>query len=245
MFGFKRRTQPSPRGVVARTPLGFRPLVGFDLETTSTDPFAARIVTACVAPEGGAARRWLVDPGIPIPTEAAAIHGVTTETARLRGSDARGSVSEIALELTSHWQGGAVVVIYNAAYDLRVLTEELKRHRLPALEVGAVIDPLVLWRNAERYRKGKKRLSDAVVRFGITSSSAHEAESDARAAVSVARALAPMTGFADWSPEQAAAIQAGWNKEWADSFATWLRKQGGDWRSVDSGWPLATKRRSP
>ena len=82
MFGFKRRASTAPRGIVARTPLAFRPFVGFDLETTSTDPFEARIVTACVAPEKGAAQRWLVDPGIEIPPGAAAIHGISTATAR-------------------------------------------------------------------------------------------------------------------------------------------------------------------
>ena len=187
---------------------------------------------------------WLVDPGIEIPPGAAAIHGISTATARAQGLVARTASWEVALALEAHWAAGAVVIVYNAAYDLRVLTEELRRHSLPDLTLGPILDPLVLWRQAERYRKGKKRLSDAVDRFGVRVDAQHEAEADARAAISVARCLAPMTGFGDWSPQQAESIQSDWNREWATSFADWLRRQGGDWRSVDTSWPLAARGRS-
>ena len=60
---------------------------GFDLETTGRDPRTALIVTATlvmVDEHGRAASsaEWLVDPGVPIPAEAAEVHGVTTERAQ-------------------------------------------------------------------------------------------------------------------------------------------------------------------
>ncbi|MFD7888761.1 exonuclease domain-containing protein, partial [Streptomyces albidoflavus] len=56
-------------------------LIGFDLETTGTDPREARIVTAAVIEVADGERRghrtWLADPGIPIPAGATAVHGIT------------------------------------------------------------------------------------------------------------------------------------------------------------------------
>lgn len=54
-------------------------LIGFDLETTGTEPGDSRIVTAAVvevcAGEVRERRGRLADPGIPIAEEASAIHG--------------------------------------------------------------------------------------------------------------------------------------------------------------------------
>lgn len=68
-------------------------LIGFDLETTGTEPGESRIVTAAVVEVRGGEvrgrRGWLADPGIPIPDEAAAIHGISTERAVAEGRPAR------------------------------------------------------------------------------------------------------------------------------------------------------------
>ena len=65
------------------------PLAGFDTETTGTDPETARIVTAAVIVHGPEPvdARWLVNPGIDIPAEATAVHGISTETAQAQGLD--------------------------------------------------------------------------------------------------------------------------------------------------------------
>lgn len=60
-------------------------LVGFDLETTGTDPREARIVTAAVIEvrDGQVLghREWLADPGVEIPADAVAVHGISNERA--------------------------------------------------------------------------------------------------------------------------------------------------------------------
>ncbi|WP_372458204.1 exonuclease domain-containing protein [Streptomyces sichuanensis] len=95
-------------------------LIGFDLETTGTDPAESRIVTAAIVESKGAevvaSRHWLADPGIPIPAEAAAIHGITSERAAARGRPAAEVVEEIAAVLAGHWSVGVPVVAYNAAF---------------------------------------------------------------------------------------------------------------------------------
>ncbi len=66
-------------------------LVGFDLETTGTEPLEARIVTAAVVGVDGRdgepvrQRTWLADPGIRIPAQASAIHGISSERAAAEG----------------------------------------------------------------------------------------------------------------------------------------------------------------
>lgn len=53
-------------------------LIGFDLETTGTDPREARIVTGAVIEVRGSEplgrREWLADPGVEIPADAVAVH---------------------------------------------------------------------------------------------------------------------------------------------------------------------------
>ncbi|GAA3377020.1 hypothetical protein GCM10020367_51020 [Streptomyces sannanensis] len=95
-------------------------LVGFDPETTGTDPREARIVTAAVVEtkegEQRGRREWLADPGVPIPEEATAIHGITGERAAAEGRLARDVVDETARTLTEFWTPGVPVVAYNAAF---------------------------------------------------------------------------------------------------------------------------------
>src|SRR5947209_8755061 len=58
-----------------------RPLAVLDLETTGTDPQTARIVEISVLrltpPDDRVQRTRRVDPEIPIPAEATAVHGIT------------------------------------------------------------------------------------------------------------------------------------------------------------------------
>ncbi|CAB4849902.1 unannotated protein [freshwater metagenome] len=229
-------SRPSPSSGLT---LGAHPLIGFDLETTSADPWDARIVTASIEPEGHVGTTWLADPGVPIPDGAAAVHGITTAHAQSHGRSARDVVAEVAQSLNAQWQSGSAIVIYNAPYDLRVLTEEMRRHDLGPLSIGPVLDPLVLWRHAEKYRKGKKTLGDAVTRFGVEMGTAHESAADAQAAVGVLRGLDSLVSWATWTPPIALEQQRQWNEAWASGLADWIRRQGGDWESVDGAWPLA------
>src|SRR5689334_1994466 len=103
-------------------------LVGFNLETTGTDPRSSRIVTAAVTEvkDGEAVRRreWLADPGVAIPAEATAVHGITTDHAVTYGRPAAEAAEEIAEALAGYWTKGVPVVVYNAPFDLSLLAAE-------------------------------------------------------------------------------------------------------------------------
>jgi DNA polymerase-3 subunit epsilon len=222
-------------------------LVGFDLETTGTDPRQARIVTAAVmevkAGEPVRHRGWLADPGVPIPAETTAIHGVSTERATAEGRPAAEVVAEVADALRGYWAARVPVVVYNAPFDLTLLDEELARYALPRLTAGGgtagpVIDPLVIDRALDRYRRGKRTLEAACGVYGVVLDGAHEAGADALAAVRVARAVAlryAEAGEADlWELQDK---QRAWYAAWAEDFQGWLRRKDAA-AVVDPDWPL-------
>jgi DNA polymerase-3 subunit epsilon len=215
------------------------PIASFDLETTGVDPMGARIVTACLVVEGRSPQEWLLDPGVQIPPAAEAVHGISTEQARRHGRGAAECVGEIRDALHEVWARDLPLVVFNAPYDLTLLSCELARHGQGPLVVGAVLDPLVLWRELERYRKGKKRLGDACERFAVDPGRAHCSTSDAQAALGVLRAMAEEFGLCSVTLQRLGEQQAQWHERWARSFSEWLVKQGGDATGVDTRWPLA------
>lgn len=95
-------------------------LIGFDLETTGTDPREARIVTGAVIEVRGSEplgrREWLADPGVEIPADAVAVHGISNERAAGEGRPADQVADAIAGVLADHWKAGVPVVAYNAAF---------------------------------------------------------------------------------------------------------------------------------
>nr|WSX49196.1 3'-5' exonuclease [Streptomyces sp. NBC_00974] len=225
-------------------------LIGFDLETTGTEPGESRIVTAAVVEVRGGEvrgrRGWLANPGIPIPEQASAIHGISTERAVAEGRPVREVADEIAAALVDHWREGAIVVAYNAAFDLTLLSAELARHGLPSLadrlggaETGPVVDPLTIDRAVDRYRRGKRTLEAACGVYGVTLEAAHDAGADALAAVGVARAIAARhPEVAALTPAALHARQGAWHERWARDFQAYLRGQGTPDAVIDPAWPL-------
>ncbi len=186
---------------------------------------------------------------MPIPAEAAAIHGITSERARERGRPAREVVAEIAAVLAGHWSTGVPVVAYNASFDLTLLEAELRRHGLPPLAerlggagLGPVVDPYTIDRAVDRYRKGRRTLEAVCREYGVVLDGAHEAGADALAAVRVARAVAARhPRIAESEPWDLHRDQVRWYAEWAAGYQKWLRRQGDGENAtavVDPAWPV-------
>ncbi|MFH8337676.1 3'-5' exonuclease [Streptomyces sp. AM6-12] len=225
-------------------------LVGFDLETTGTDPREARIVTGAVievrAGEPLGHREWLADPGVEIPADAVAVHGISGERATAEGEPADRVADAIAGALVSYWQAGVPVVAYNAAFDLTLLSAELRRHRLPSLadRLGGpapapVIDPYTIDRWADRFRRGKRNLEAVCAEYGIVLDAAHNASADALAAARLAAAIAVRhPKIAALGPAELHRRQIEWYAEWAADFQAFLRRKGDGTAVVDELWPL-------
>lgn len=157
------------------------PLAAFDLETTGVDVTSDRIVTATIITIDGAqvhADEWLLDPGIDIPEGAAKVHGITTEKARAEGLPYEDGYRRIRDRLETVWAQGHAVVIMNAAYDLSLLHFEGLRLGLPDFVVGTVIDPLVIDKQIDKFRKGRRTLTALCDQYGVQQGTAHDATGD-------------------------------------------------------------------
>ncbi|MFE4329704.1 exonuclease domain-containing protein [Streptomyces sp. NPDC056831] len=173
------------------------PFAGFDLETTGVDPETSRIVTGSVVRYGGgrptAARSWVVDPGVDIPAEATAVHGWTSEAVRSAGRPAAEAVEEITAALAEEAERGRPIVAMNAQFDLTLLDREARRHGVTPLfdrAVPRVIDPRVLDKKVDRFRRGTRTLSDLCRHYVVTLDAAHSSDADAVAACAVAWKIA-------------------------------------------------------
>jgi DNA polymerase-3 subunit epsilon len=219
----------------------------FDLETTGIDVTADRIVTAHVGmlDATGAvmsARDWIADPGVEIPDAAAAIHGITTADARTRGRPAAAVVTEVVAALRGLLEAGIPVVAYNAAFDFSLLAHEAARHGVPPLTAPSpVIDPLVVDKAYDRYRRGKRTLGVVAAHYDVRLDDAHEAAADAVAAGRVAQAIAAR--YAAWLPATAEELhtrQIGWARAQAASLTEYFVRIGridAD-DSIDGTWPV-------
>lgn len=156
-----------------------QPLMAFDTETSGTSPHDDRIVTAAVVflEPGQRPRdiRWVIDPGVEIPAEAAAVHGWTNERLAaligrpdyamrsINGADWSPiprdvAVFEITGQLAATIAREQALVVHNAAYDLTLLEAEARRHDVAPLStrplgVTGVVDPMVVEKQFDPYRK--------------------------------------------------------------------------------------------
>lgn len=158
-----------------------RPICVLDVESTGTDPVLYRIIELAVvvlSPDGSRTtweQRFY--PGMPIPPESTAIHGITDEDVK-------------DCPMFSVWAGkilraldGKDIATYNGwRLDLPILDEELRRCGLKLdLADVRVIDAYGIFANKE----GRK-LSDAVAKYcGHSHEDAHGALADASATLDV------------------------------------------------------------
>ncbi len=223
------------------------PLASLDLETTGRDPASDRILAIALFRQQDAGTPTpivdtLVDPGsdVAIPPEAAAVHGITRE--RLTAEDAPpldAVLLEVHAALCDLAADGIAVVIYNAPFDWPFLAAELARLDPPRhLPACALVDPLVLDRHVDRYRKGKRTLEAAAEHYGVALDDAHEASADALASLGVARAIGhTYPDIGGLSPQELHALQVQAHNVWKDSFNAYLRRLDADRDPVTGTWP--------
>lgn len=214
-------------------------LMGFDTETTGVDVENDRIVTAALFSTPGYPQQrleWLLNPGVDIPEAATAIHGITTQRAREDGQDPHTALNDIRADLYSGWAQGRPLVVFNAPYDLTLFDRELTRHNLGHLEIrGPVLDPLILDRHFDKWRKGSRRLTEQAGHYGVRPEPAHNAMSDAIMAARIAWVLVNkhLTNVptSEWNT-----CQGDWYQAWAVDFSKWLASKGEP--PKDTCWPF-------
>ncbi|MCX2925963.1 exonuclease domain-containing protein [Streptomyces sp. NEAU-W12] len=226
------------------------PLAAFGTETTGVDAETDRIVSAAAVVQDAPGTRprvsrWLVNPGVPVPAAASEVHGLTEDHLRLHGRWPAPVMHEVAQELAGQARMGRPLVVMNAPFDLTPLDRELRRHRAMPLSRWfertplLVLDPLVLDRHLDRYRKGRRTLTDLCVHYGVGLEGAHDAAADAVASLEVTRAVGRR--FASrpecLSPGELHTLQAVWHAGQARGLQVWFARNGTP-EAVAPAWPL-------
>lgn len=229
-------------------------LLAFDLETTGISVHEDRIVTAALweVPAGGrpTLTSYVVDPGIPIPAEAAAVHGYTREKAIAEQTHTHDqALFEIAGRL-AHWMGhGGPVVGFNLAYDFSLFEVECQRWSVDGLvarlgpgKLQPVIDAHVLDKQLSR-RRGKRTLTATCEEYGVRHMGAHDAGGDALASARLFRAI--VRRYPEAFPEALSLgrlhqQQVGWRAKQMDGLRAYFDRSGIEHDGCDGGWPLHT-----
>ncbi|MBM4344730.1 MAG: 3'-5' exonuclease [Deltaproteobacteria bacterium] len=168
-----------------------RPLVFFDLETTGLDTDKDRIVELCTVtllPDGSRSV-WTqrVHPGIPIPADATAVHGIADADV----ADCP-RFAELAEGLHTRLQGCDLAGYNIERFDLKLLKQEFSRCGKPFPVAGTrIVDVYGVYASRER------RDLTAALRFycGRELQGAHSAEADVLATVDVL--MAQVQRYAD------------------------------------------------
>lgn len=223
--------------------------LAFDFETTDKDPRTARLVTAAAITLDGTTgeklpAEWLADPGIEIPAETTAIHGITTAHARDHGQPSHEVVHQVTQTVREAWQLGIPVVGHNIGYDLSVLEFENLRHWPNGGGIG-VLGPIlctfVIDGHVSR-RKGKRTLTATAAHYGVALSEedAHGATADALASARILWKIAKRySTIAERTLPDLFDEQISWHRDRAESLAAYFDKQGIK-HDVCPDWPIRT-----
>lgn len=171
-------------------------LVGFDTETTGVDVYSddTRIVTAAFvlqSPEGIKSHELEMNPGIPIPTQASDVHGITTEKAQgfMPYIDGLNKMKQF-LDWTLC--EGIPIVAYNGAYDISLTRIEFERHGIPLdWDNLILLDPIVMDRYLDPFRKGGRKLGTVAKLYGYDLDNAHNATADVEATLHIISKMFP------------------------------------------------------
>ncbi|MEU1280395.1 3'-5' exonuclease [Streptomyces sp. NPDC005805] len=226
------------------------PLAAFDTETTGVDVEEDRIVSAAVVVQdtpGGRPRitRWLVNPGVPVPAAATEVHGLTEDHLQRNGRWPSPVMEEIVKALADQCAASRPLVVMNAPFDLTILDRELRRHRASSLARYldhaplCVLDPRVLDKHLDRYRKGRRTLTDLCAQYEVVLDGAHDAAADALAAMEVVRAVGRRFSarLERLSTAELHTLQAVWHAAQARGLQAWFARSGTP-EPVDTAWPL-------
>lgn len=158
-----------------------RPLVFFDLETTGVNIGTDRIVEISyykVFPNGNAEGKTLrVNPGMPIPAEATAVHGITDEDVR----DCP-RFEQIAPEIAAVIADSDLAGYNSNYFDVPLLAEELLRAKVNVdLKQKKLVDAFQI------FKKNEPRNLTAAYKFycGKNLDDAHSAQADTMATYEV------------------------------------------------------------
>ena len=218
----------------------------WDVETTGIDALNDRIIQLVIATadkDGNVDNywEWFIDPDVPVPDEAAEVHGFTNAFLSEKGRFATVVFDEAIDVFREHYR--LVQVAFNMNFDLTFLDAEFKRWGIAdnfgaaMSEYARLYDCYVTDRACDKYRKGKRKLLNLADYYGISynEDELHNALADVTLTAKVAVAVRNKYGLP--TNQQ----QADWHKAWAENFRDYLRRNGKteeEVAGVSGDWPL-------
>jgi DNA polymerase III subunit epsilon len=157
-----------------------KPIAFFDIETTGTNRVTSRIVEIAIVklnPDGTEEfKHKRINPSIPIPSRATAIHGIKDEDIKNEPN-----FLQYAKGICD-FMDGCDLVGFNIEFDLQILEAEFKRANIPFSRDGRLlVDCLTIFRKKESHT-----LTSAYKKYcGKEINDAHSADSDTRATVEI------------------------------------------------------------
>lgn len=181
-------------------------MAALDFETTGTDPHDARIVEAYIGIIGIGhkpvdRKPLFISSGVPMPADAADIHGYTDEFLAEHGVSPVEGIGRIVSAVKAAWADGIPLVGHNiGGYDLTLLNAEMVRHGFgplidlmgggygPVLDTKTISKHLDKWRPRVSEKQGAHALKTCAQVFGIAwnDDDAHGARYDALISARVA-----------------------------------------------------------
>jgi len=209
-------------------------LLGFDLETTGVDRFEDVPVSFSLVSvvEGIVVRSWsgLVDPDRPVPPEATAVHGITTERARAEGMPLAAAIALLTDAIVAAGRRGVPLVGMRLDFDLTMVETQAARLCGRGLVErgwsGPVLDAAVLDRHLDPMREGRRTLVDLCAHYGVAMERPHDATADAVASVEVLFAMATRHDvLRRGGLRRLHAAQVGWHRAWVAEYDAGRRER--------------------
>lgn len=202
---------PVQAGLVLAHPSGTTPdpdAMDYLVNRLGLDPVPGTAALNLYTPRG---YPLLIDPGFPISAESTKIHGITTDHVDGAMTEAD-AVDEITLIIDLAARAGYAILAANASYDLTVLHNRSRAPLASLTPPGAkpalrplspparVLDPMVIDRWADQYRKGSRKLGDLAEFYEVDLHDAHDAGADTLAALLITQRILNVAGLIDGDP---------------------------------------------
>lgn len=207
----------------------------WDTETGGVDIAKDRIFTAYAmlqTIEGETKREWswIINPGVPMSPAAAAINGLTDEFIQANGMDARKAINEIYGVLSDAVRDGVPIVGYNNAFDLGILSHEVKRHFAFDMwdtigQRATYFDPFVYDVGMVEKRRGNRKLGTVCGHYGVPfdEADAHDAKYDVVKTNHLAWKMLKQSPFTMAGLQR---HQVGWRQRYAANLTEYFARVG-------------------
>ena len=170
--------------------------VVLDTETTGLGPFARIVEISCIDRDGNVLVNSLVNPGVPIPADAARIHGITDVDVVDKPS-----FLELWPMVWNAVHNSDCVLIYNAAYDCKLIRQSLEGCESALAQAGQLTVGCIMKLYAQFYGQYSEfhgsytwqKLVNAVDQCGLQMEGpAHRALADTQASLAVLNYMASL-----------------------------------------------------